>query len=203
MKSNYNCFTLILIVYLIQISFCIRLSSNKNENLEKPSLRYIIEILKDPSIKNDLSQPDQQYMKTFKDNYAFTYVSPYNESLINVTQNIKKLSTYKPIIYYDDFYNKLSVKGIILLINPNEKDNKHFLYLYAISNSNTFSLYITPFYDISPVPFKLFRKSTMRVKDIPSTPCFYVYIPREINEGSTMLCAMNVSDKEMWLKTLI
>ena len=203
MKNNYNCFTLILIIYIIQISFSIRLSSHKNEVIDKPSLRYIIEILKDPSIKSDLAPPDQQYMKPFKDNYAFTYLSPYNQSLINVTENIKDLSFNKPIAYYDDFYNKLSVKGKILLINPNENDNKHFLYLYAISNSNTFSLYTTPFYDLSPVPFKLFRKSTIKVNDIPSTPCFYIYLPKEINEGSTLLCSMNVSDKELWLKTLI
>lgn len=188
------------IILLLLVSLTIELKIKKEHtNIDTQSLRYIIEILKKQSILKTLSSEDQSFIKNYKDNFNFKYQSMYNNSIIDY--GVDDLTNLKPIIYYDNFYNQLCLKGKILIINPNDNSST-FIYIYGIVNTKVFALYSSNNFSSSYVPFKTFRLSAISITDIPLTPCFFLSIPKELKEGSFMFCSFSQSDKELWLSIL-
>ena len=189
----------IILFLLVSIVLGIKVKKEQYNTIEKQGLRYIIEILKKQSMLNELSSEDQSYIKNYKDNFNFKYRSMYNDSIIDY--KVDDLTYIKPILYYDDFYNKLCIKGKLLIINPKDHSN-NYIYIYGIANTKIFSLFTSNDFSSSHVPFKTFRLSSISIIDISLTPCFFLSIPKESNEGSIMFCAMSQSDKELWLSIL-
>ena len=189
----------IILFLLVSIVLGIKVKKEQYNTIEKQGLRYIIEILKKQSMLNELSSEDQSYIKNYKDNFNFKYRSMYNDSIIDY--KVDDLTYLKPILYYDDFYNKLCIKGNLLIINPKDNSN-NYIYIYGIANTKVFSLFTSNDFSSSYVPFKTFRLSSISIIDISLTPCFFLSIPKESNEGSIMFCAMSQSDKELWLSIL-
>ena len=183
----------------IVLGLRIRIRKEQQNTIEKQGLRYIIEILKRQSIINELSSEDQSYIKNYKDNFNFKYRSMYNDSIIDY--KVDDLTYIKPIVYYDDFYNKLCIKGKLLIMNPKDNSN-NYIYIYGLANTKVFSLFTSKDFSSSPVPLKTFRLSSISIIDISLTPCFFLSIPKESNEGSIMFCAFSQSDKELWLSIL-
>ena len=189
----------IILFLLVSIALGLKLKKEQYNTIEKQGLRYIIEILKKQSMLNELSSEDQSYIKNYKDNFNFKYRSMYNDSIIDY--KVDDLTYIKPFIYYDDFYNKLCIKGKLLIINPKDNSN-NYIYIYGIANTKVLSLFTSNDFSSSHVPFKTFRLSSISIIDISLTPCFFLSIPKESNEGSIMFCAMSQSDKELWLSIL-
>ena len=189
----------IILFLLVSIVLGLRIRKEQQNTIEKQGLRYIIEILKRQSIINELSSEDQSYIKNYKDNFNFKYRSMYNDSIIDY--KVDDLTYIKPIVYYDDFYNKLCIKGKLLIMNPKDNSN-NYIYIYGLANTKVFSLFTSKDFSSSPVPFKTFRLSSISIIDISLTPCFFLSIPKESNEGSIMFCAFSKSDKELWLSIL-
>ena len=189
----------IILFLLVSIVLGLRIRKEQQNTIEKQGLRYIIEILKRQSIINELSSEDQSYIKNYKDNFNFKYRSMYNDSIIDY--KVDDLTYIKPIVYYDDFYNKLCIKGKLLIMNPKDNSN-NYIYIYGLANTKVFSLFTSKDFSSSPVPLKTFRLSSISIIDISLTPCFFLSIPKESNEGSIMFCAFSQSDKELWLSIL-
>ena len=188
-----------MLILLVSSVLGIKVKKEQYNTIGKQGLRYIIELLKKHSILNELSSEDKSYIKNYKDNFNFKYRSMYNDSIIDY--KVDDLTYIKPILYYDDFYNKLCIKGKLLIINPKDNSN-NYIYIYGITNTKVFSLYTSNDFSSSYVPFKTFRLSSISIIDISLTPCFFLSIPKESNEGSIMFCAMSQSDKELWLSIL-
>lgn len=189
----------IILFLLVSIVLGLRIRKEQQNTIEKQGLRYIIEILKRQSIINELSSEDESYIKNYKDNFNFKYRSMYNDSIIDY--KVDDLTYIKPIVYYDDFYNKLCIKGKLLIMNPKDNSN-NYIYIYGLANTKVFSLFTSKDFSSSSVPFKTFRFSSISIIDISLTPCFFLSIPKESNEGSIMFCAFSQSDKELWLSIL-
>jgi len=90
------------------------------------------------------------------------------------------------------------------MIDVNKKNGEHQL-VWTVSNSRVLCLYKSQSY-LTIV--KLFRNSEIKLKNIPTTPCFFIFKKASNNStlalensenGKIMLCGNSVQEKESWI----
>jgi hypothetical protein len=88
-------------------------------------------------------------------------------------------------------------KGILTLIDPSSGDSK---FVWAVSNSKV----LTFFQSQSLLTIvKIYRNSSLNIKDIPATPCFLISSPKDPKDGSVFVCATSTQEKEVWVQTVM
>ena len=91
---------------------------------------------------------------------------------------------------------KVSRKGILTLIDAETGDTK---FVWAVSNAKVLCFYQSQSF-LTIV--KLYRNSSLQVKEINATPCFLLASPKELNDGSILACTTTTQEKEVWLETI-
>jgi hypothetical protein len=49
---------------------------------------------------------------------------------------------------------------------------------------------------------KLYRNSTLFIKDINATPCFLISNKKDRKDGSLLVCGTSTQEKEVWVQTI-
>jgi hypothetical protein len=87
-------------------------------------------------------------------------------------------------------------KGILTLIDPENGDSK---YVWAVSNAKVLSFFQSQ--SLLTI-VKLYRNSSLIIKDITATPCFLLSSPKDYKDGSVLACATSTQEKEVWVQTI-
>lgn len=87
-------------------------------------------------------------------------------------------------------------KGILTLIDPENGDSK---YVWAVSNAKVLSFFQSQ--SLLTI-VKLFRNSSLIVKDVTATPCFLLSSSKDQKDGSVLACATSTQEKEVWVQTV-
>jgi hypothetical protein len=99
-------------------------------------------------------------------------------------------------ITFIDPDGKIGRKGTLTLIDPQSGESK---FVWAVTNSKVLCFFQSQsFLTI----IKLFRNSSLSLKDINATPCFLVSSPRDKDDGSVLVCSSSTQEKEVWLQTI-
>jgi len=48
----------------------------------------------------------------------------------------------------------------------------------------------------------MYRNSSLKINDILGTPCFMAFNKKDVKDGSNVLCAFSIQEKEIWLQTI-
>jgi hypothetical protein len=95
-----------------------------------------------------------------------------------------------------DHENKVGRKGLLKLIDTDSAERS----VWTVFNSKVVSLYNPNSY-LNII--KLYRLAFLSVRDTIYTPCFFLYYNNtDFDSSSSMLCALNFKEKELWLNTL-
>ncbi len=91
---------------------------------------------------------------------------------------------------------KIGRKGILTLIDPENGDSK---FVWTVSNAKVLCFFQSQSF-LTIV--KLYRNSSLQIKDINATPCFLLASPKDLKDGSLMACSNSTQEKEVWLQTI-
>jgi hypothetical protein len=91
---------------------------------------------------------------------------------------------------------KVGRKGVISLIDRVSGDSK---FTWAVSNTKVLCFFQAQNYTSI---IKLYRNSSLQVKDISATPCFMLWDTKVPKEGSILACTLSTQEKEIWLQTI-
>lgn len=91
---------------------------------------------------------------------------------------------------------KIGRKGTLTLIDPFSGDSK---FVWAVSNSKVLSFFQSQ--SLLNI-IKLYRNSSLVVKDINATPCFIISSPKDQKDGSVLACSTTTQEKEVWTQTI-
>ena len=161
--------------------------------ISKQKLKTILDKLNQPIFTSYLPQEAKILIEK-----ALTFESSFanNEQINNYIDNNMANSQYSEA--YIDPDGVMSRKGLLTIINKNKKGYKSSL-SYSISNSKVVS-----FFSISNKDkiIKSYRNSQIKVKDISSSPCFYIIRTMIKENDDSLVCAASVNEKELWYKTI-
>jgi len=87
-------------------------------------------------------------------------------------------------------------KGILTLIDPETGNSK---FVWTISNAKVLCFFQSQ--SLLTI-VKLFRNSSLIIKDVNSTPCFLLTSYKDPKDGSVMACATSTQEKEVWIQTI-
>lgn len=160
--------------------------------LTKQQARFLIEILKQPVFFNMLPPQAQQIVKVTKDNFQFKMTE---DGKIDDFIDANMLNSPNSQSFIDPD-GQISRKGTLTLIDPINSKSK---FVWTVSNSKTLTFYESQSY---LVIVKLYRNSSLILKDIPSTPCFLISNGLSPKEGSMLVCSTSVQEKEVWIQTI-
>ena len=165
---------------------------NSYDFISKQQARYLIEILKQPVFFNMLPQEAQQIVKVTKDNFQFkmTQDSKIDDFIETNMANTVSSSTFI------DTDGQVGRKGVLTIIDPINSNSK---FIWCVVNSKTLTFFESQnFLTI----VKLFRLSSLVMKDISATPCFLVYNQISQKDGSYLVCGNTTQEKEVWIQTI-
>ncbi len=91
---------------------------------------------------------------------------------------------------------KIGRKGTLTLIEPQTGESK---FVWAVSNSKVMCFFQSQSF-LTIV--KLYRNSSLSVKDINATPCFLMSNPKDQRDGAILACSCSTQEKEVWLQTI-
>ena len=91
---------------------------------------------------------------------------------------------------------KVGRKGILTLIDPTTGDSR---FVWTVSNAKVLCFYQSQSF-LTIV--KLYRNSSLQVKDVYATPCFLLASTKDISDGSILACSTTTQEKEVWLQTI-
>lgn len=97
---------------------------------------------------------------------------------------------------YVDPEGVIGRKGVLTIINPETGDSK---FVWAVSNARVLCFFQSQ--SLMTI-VKLYRNSSLAVKDVNSTPCFLLSSMREAKDGSIMVCSTSTQEKEVWVQTI-
>ena len=86
-------------------------------------------------------------------------------------------------------------KGLLTLIDQKTGD---YEFVWTVSNSRVLCFYKSK---ITLSIVRLFRNSNISVKNIESTPCFFI-ISNTNEEDAIMICGGSANEKESWVSTI-
>lgn len=160
--------------------------------ISKQQARYLIEILRQPVFFNMLPTEAQSLVKATKDNFQFKLVQDSKlEDYLEA--NLSNNPTSQTFIDPD---GKVGRKGVLTVIDPESGSSK---FLWVISNTRTLTFFESQSF-LTIV--KLFRNSSLVMRDVPATPCFIVYDRKGTTEGSNLVCSNSTQEKEVWMQTI-
>lgn len=160
--------------------------------ITKQQARYLIEILKQPFFFNMLPSEAQQIVKVTKDNFQFKMTQDGKIDQF-IETNLVNTPTSQTFVDPD---GQIGRKGTLTIIDPINSTSK---FTWTILNSKTLTFFESQsFLTI----IKLYRNSSLLLKDIPATPCFMTSNSLSEKEGSLLVCANNTQEKEVWLQTI-
>jgi hypothetical protein len=91
---------------------------------------------------------------------------------------------------------KIGRKGILSIIDTSSGDSK---FTWAVVNAKVVVFYQSQsFLNI----VKLYRNSSLQLKDVTATPCFILSDRKAVNDGSSFICSTSIQEKEVWLQTI-
>lgn len=91
---------------------------------------------------------------------------------------------------------KIGRKGSLTLIDPENGTSK---YTWAVSNAKVLCFFQSQSF-LTIV--KLYRNSSLKIKDIIATPCFLIHSPKDPKDGSLLACSISTQEKEVWIQTI-
>jgi len=81
-------------------------------------------------------------------------------------------------------------------LDPESGDSR---FLWAVSNAKVLTFFQSQSF-LTIV--KLYRNSTLAIKDINATPCFLISNKKDRKDGSLFACATSTQEKEVWVQTI-
>jgi hypothetical protein len=87
-------------------------------------------------------------------------------------------------------------KGILTLIDPESGNSK---FVWTISNAKVLCFFQSQ--SLLTI-VKLYRNSSLVIKDVNSTPCFLLTNYKDTKDGSVLACATSTQEKEVWIQTI-
>jgi hypothetical protein len=72
-------------------------------------------------------------------------------------------------------------------------------FTWAVTNAKVLCFYQSQSY---LTIIKLYRNSSLQVKDISATPCFMLSDKKDTKDGAIMTCTTSTQEKEVWLQTI-
>jgi len=87
-------------------------------------------------------------------------------------------------------------KGIITLLDPESGDSR---FVWAVTNAKCLTFFQSQSF-LTIV--KLYRNSSLFIKDINATPCFLALNKKDKSDGSLLACATSTQEKEIWIQTI-
>ena len=160
--------------------------------ISKDEAAYLVEVLNQPAFFNYLPKEAQTIITTAKNDGQLKtrnnsiIVDKLNEMLVNLPNSVGFIDTD----------GKLGRKGSLTVIDPSNGETQ---FVWAVANNKVFCLFRSQsFLSIN----KIIRNSSLRLKDVPATPCFMAADEKESNGSWTLLCSLTVQEKEMWVTTL-
>jgi len=160
--------------------------------ISKQQARYLLEILKQPVFMNLLPREAQNIIKAVKDNFSFKNAEngKLNEFIETSLVNTPNSQTFI------DPDGKIGRKGTLTLIDPDTATSK---FTWSVANSKVLSFFQSQSF-LTIV--KLYRNSSLKIKDIIATPCFLLSSPKDSKDGSLLACATSTQEKEVWIQTI-
>jgi hypothetical protein len=160
--------------------------------ISKQQARYLIELLKQPVFFNMLPQEAQTLVKAVNDNFSFKIAEDgkLNDFIETSLMNSPTSNTFI------DPDGKVGRKGVLTLIDVVSGDSK---FTWAVSNAKVLCFFQSQSF-LTIV--KLFRNSSIQIKDISATPCFMLSDKKDSKDGSILACATSTQEKEVWLQTI-
>lgn len=161
--------------------------------ISKQKLKTILEKLNQPIFSSYLPQEAKILIeKALKFESSFAN----NDQINNYIDNNMANSQYSEA--YIDPDGVISRKGLLTIISKSKKEFKYSL-SYSVSNSKVISFFSTSNKDKI---IKNYRNSQINVKDINSSPCFYIIRKMKKQNDDSLVCAASVNEKELWYKTI-
>jgi len=87
-------------------------------------------------------------------------------------------------------------KGILTLIDPETGNSK---YVWTVSNNKVLCFFQSQ--SLLTI-VKLYRNSSLAIKDVNSTPCFMLTNYKDVKDGSVLACSTSTQEKEVWIETI-
>lgn len=87
-------------------------------------------------------------------------------------------------------------KGIITILDPESGDSR---FVWAVTNAKCLTFFQSQSF-LTIV--KLYRNSSLVIKDINATPCFLAFNKRDKTDGSLLACTTSTQEKEVWIQTI-
>jgi hypothetical protein len=87
-------------------------------------------------------------------------------------------------------------KGILTLIDPETGNSK---FVWTVSNNKVLCFFQSQ--SLLTI-VKLYRNSSLVIKDVNSTPCFMLTNYKDAKDGSVLACATSTQEKEVWIETI-
>ena len=87
-------------------------------------------------------------------------------------------------------------KGILTLIDPETGNSK---FVWTISNAKVLCFFQSQ--SLLTI-VKLYRNSSLIMKDINATPCFLLSSTKDVKDGSVLVCSTSTQEKEVWVQTI-
>lgn len=87
-------------------------------------------------------------------------------------------------------------KGILTLIDPENGESK---FVWTVSNAKVLCFYQSQ--SLLTI-MRLYRNSSLMLKDINATPCFLIFSSKDSSDGSLLACAVSTQEKEVWVQTI-
>jgi len=84
----------------------------------------------------------------------------------------------------------------LILVDPETEISK---FTWAVTNSKVLSFFESQ--SLKTI-VKLYRNSSLKLKDIIATPCFMVSSPKDNKDGNLLVCAISTEEKELWIETI-
>jgi hypothetical protein len=87
-------------------------------------------------------------------------------------------------------------KGILTILDPENGDSR---FVWTVSNAKVLTFFQSQSF-LTIV--KLYRNSTLQIKDINATPCFLISNKKDPKDGSLLVCSTSTQEKEVWIQTI-
>jgi hypothetical protein len=87
-------------------------------------------------------------------------------------------------------------RGILTIIDP---ENGNAKYVWTIANAKVLSFFQSQ--SLLTI-VKLYRNSSLILKDINSTPCFLISSSKDVRDGSILVCSITTQEKEVWIQSI-
>lgn len=82
------------------------------------------------------------------------------------------------------------------ILDPETGDSR---FVWSVSNAKVLSFFQSQSF-LTIV--KLFRNSTVKIKDVYATPCFMISNNKDAKDGSLLVCSTSIQEKEVWVQTI-